>query len=107
MYIEYCLKSGSLGAELHKKDLGVCDIFRGLSRWLSGKESASSAGDVGLIPGSRRSLGAGNGNLLQYSCLGNSMNRGAWRATVHGVAKSQTQLRAHTHSDKKRARGAG
>ena len=78
-----------------------------LSRWLSGKESASSAGDVGLIPGSRRSLGAGNGNLLQYSCLGNSMNRGAWWATVHGVAKSQTQLRAHTHSDKKRARGAG
>ena len=47
-------------------------------------------GDVGLIPGSGRSLGEGNGNPLQYSCLGNPMDRGAWRATVHGVAKSWT-----------------
>ena len=44
-------------------------------------------GDVGPIPRMRRSSGEGNGNPLQYSCLGNPMDRGAWRATVHGVAK--------------------
>ena len=55
--------------------------------WLSGKESTFNAGDVESIPGSRRSPGEGNGNPLQYSCLGNSIDRGAWRATVHGVAK--------------------
>ena len=53
--------------------------------WLSGKESAGNAGAVGLIPGSGRSSGEGNDNPLQYSCLGNSADRGAWRATVHGV----------------------
>ena len=47
----------------------------------------ASAGHMGLIPGSGRSPGAGNGNLLQYSCLGNPMDRGTWQATVHGVAK--------------------
>ena len=52
--------------------------------------SAGIAGDVGLIPGLGRSLGVGNGNPLQYSSLENSMDRGAWQATVHGVAKSQT-----------------
>jgi len=57
-----------------------------------GKESACNAGDLGLIPGSGRSPGEGNGNLLQYSCLENPMDRGAWQATVHGVAKSQTRL---------------
>ena len=46
--------------------------------------------DVGLIPGSGRSHGEGNGNPLQYSCLGNSTDRGAWQVTVHGIAKSQT-----------------
>jgi len=51
----------------------------------SGKESASNAGDRGLIPGSGRSSGEGNGNPLQYSCLENSMDRGAWWAKVHGV----------------------
>ena len=45
-----------------------------------------STGDVGFIPGLGRSLGEGNGNLLQYSCLGNPMDRGAWRTTVYGVA---------------------
>jgi len=53
---------------------------------------ACQAGDMGLIPGSGRSPGEGNGNPLQYSCLGNSMNRGGWWATVHVVAKSWTQL---------------
>ena len=51
------------------------------------KESACNAGDPGLIPGSGRSPGEGNGNPLQYSCLGNAMDRGAWRATVLGVAR--------------------
>jgi len=54
-----------------------------------GKESACNAGDPGLIPESGRSPGEGNGNPLQYSSLENFMDRGAWRATVHGVAKSQ------------------
>ena len=56
-----------------------------------GKESCN-AGDPGLIPGSRRSPGEGNGNPLQYSCLGNPMDRGPWQVAVHGVAKSQTWL---------------
>ena len=47
-------------------------------------------GDTGLIPGSGRSSGGGNGNPLQYSCLENRMDRGAWWATVHGVAESNT-----------------
>ena len=56
------------------------------------------AGDMGLIPGSGRFLGEGNGNPLQYSCLENSMDREAWWVTVHGVSKSQTrpkQLSVH------------
>ena len=55
-----------------------------------GKESACSFGDLGWIPGSGRSPGGGNGNPLQYSCLGNPLNRGAWRAIVQGVSKSRT-----------------
>ena len=51
------------------------------------KESSHNAEAVGLIPGLGRSPGEGNGNPLQYSCLENSMDRGAWRAIVHGVAK--------------------
>ena len=54
--------------------------------------NARDAGDMGLIPGSRRSLGEGNGNPLQYSCLKNPMNRGTWWAIVNGVTKSQTWL---------------
>ena len=53
---------------------------------------AGSARDVSLVPELGRSPGVGNGNLLQYSCLENSLDRGAWQATVHGVEKSQTQL---------------
>ena len=56
------------------------------------KVSACNEGDTGSIPGLGRSLGEGNGNPLQYSCLENPMDGGAWWATVHGVAKSQTQL---------------
>ena len=55
-------------------------------------ESAYNAGDPGLIPGSGRSPGEGNGNPLQYSCLENSTERGAWGAIVHRAAKSQIQL---------------
>ena len=60
----------------------------------SGKESifAGEARDEGSVPGLGRSSGVGNGNPLQYSCLGNPMDREAWQATVHGVAKHQTQL---------------
>ena len=52
--------------------------------------NAGDLGDVGLIPGSERPLEKGNGNPLQYSCLGNTMHRGAWRVTVHGVAPART-----------------
>ena len=58
-----------------------------------GKESACDAGDLGLIPGLGRSPAEGNGNPLQSFCLENAMDRGAWWATVHGVAKSWTRLR--------------
>ena len=57
-----------------------------------GKESACSVGDSGLILGSGRFPGEGSGNPLQYSCLENPMDGGAWKATVHGVAKSQIRL---------------
>ena len=56
-------------------------------RWLGGKETACQARDSGSIPGLGRFPGEGNGNLLRYSCLGNPIDRGAWWATVHGVAK--------------------
>ena len=64
--------------------------IQGFSGGLHGKESVCNAEDPGLIPGLGRSLGEGNGNLLHYSCLENSTDRGAWWATVHGIAKSQT-----------------
>ena len=57
------------------------------------KESACNAGDPVFIPGWGRSPGEGNGNPLQYSCLENPMDRGAWPATVHGVAQTRTRLR--------------
>ena len=61
--------------------------------------SAVDIRDTGSIPGLGRSLGEGNGNPLQHSCLENPMDRGAWRATVHGVAKSQMKLkRLSTHA---------
>ena len=69
----------------------------GLSRWLSAKESSCHAGDMGLIPVLGRSSEEGNGNLFQYSCLGNPMGRGVWRATVNGVVKNRTQLSDSKH----------
>ena len=62
------------------------------------KVSACNAGDLGSIPGLGRSPGEGNGNPLQYSCLENPMDGGAWWATVHGVAESRTRLSDFTHS---------
>jgi len=67
----------------------------GFPQWLSSKKSACNAGDTGdagSIPGSGRFPGGNHGNLFQYSCLENPMNRGAQWATVHGLTKSQTQL---------------
>ena len=59
-----------------------------ISGGLDGKESAGNAGDLGLIPGLGRFPGEGNDNTLQYSCLENSRDKGAWWATVHGVTKT-------------------
>ena len=61
-----------------------------LPQWLSSKESACNAGDPGSVPELGRYLGGGHGNPLQYSCLENPMDRGAWQATVHRVAESDT-----------------
>ena len=58
---------------------------------------AEGARDVGLIPGSGRSPVGGNGNPLEYSCLENPMDRGAWQATVHRVTESDMTERTHTH----------
>ena len=63
------------------------------------KNSPASSGDIrdtGLIPGLERFPGEGNGNPLQSTCLENSMDRGAWQATVHGLTKSWTQVNTHT-----------
>ena len=64
----------------------------GFPRGSDDKESAVNAGDPGSIPGLGRSPREGNGYPLQYSCLENSMDRGAWQATVHGITKSRTRL---------------
>ena len=66
-------------------------LFSGFPGGSAVKNLPANAGDVGLIPGLERSPGEGDGNPRQYSCLGNSMNRRAWWATVHGVAKSQIE----------------
>ena len=69
-----------------------------MAQWV--KNPPANAGDTGdavSIPGSGRSTGGGNGYPFQYSCLENPMDRGAWRAIVHGVAKNRTQLSTHTN----------
>ena len=63
------------------------NLEKGFSHSSVGKESACNAGDLGSIPGSGRSPGEENGNPLQYFCLENPMDRGAWKATVHGVPR--------------------
>ena len=59
---------------------------------------AGDAREVGSVPGLERFTRGGNGNLLQYSCLGSPMGRGAWRATVHGITKSWMRLNTHVHT---------
>ena len=85
---------------MHK---GFCSINLGTtSSFFSGgsevKASACNVGDLGSIPGSGKSTGEGNGNPLQYSCLENPMDGGAWWALVHEVAKSRTRLSDFIHS---------
>ena len=88
------------------KNVCVC-IYIGFLRGASGKEQTFQCRrHKRQIPGSGRSPGGGHGNPLLYSCLGNPMDRETWWATVHGVAKSQTQLKRlnththkHTHTD--------
>ena len=64
--------------KVEDQKFGIAHIELGLPRWLSGKEPACQAGDMGLIPGLGKSPGEGNGNPLQYSCLGNLIDKGAW-----------------------------
>ena len=75
---------------------GLTSIILGFPGGSEGKESACNAGDLGSIPGLGRSPGGGHGNSLHYSCLENPMDREAWWAIVHGVAKSQTRLNDFT-----------
>ena len=72
----------------------VCD-FPGDAVVRNPPANVGDAGDIGLSPGSERAPGVENGNPLQYSCMGNSINRGTWWATVHGVTKSWTGLSMH------------
>jgi len=75
-----------------------------LNPWIGGAvvknppANAGDSGDLGSIPGLGISRGEGSGNLLQYSCLENSKDRGPWWAAVHGVEKSWTQLSTHPHT---------
>ena len=68
--------------------MGVGSILMSFPGGSVVKKPPANAGDTSLIPGLERSPGEGNGNPLQHSCLGNPMDRGAWRAVVNGVAKS-------------------
>ena len=70
--------------------VGAATVFEDFLGGASGNVSTCNAGDVGSIPGSGRFPGGGHGSGFQYSCLENSMDIGAWRATVHGVIKSRT-----------------
>ena len=87
------LQEGSMPSEFGKHHLLQPPLgMLGFPGSSDGNKSACSAGDLGLIPGSGRSPGEGNGNWLQYSYLENPMDRGIWWATVQGVAKSGTRL---------------
>ena len=106
-FLNWHLRQDFSGPLLKIRDLGIHTIFLichriltltysgdytflELPKWHSGKESACNVTDMGLILGSRRSHGDGNGIPLQYSCLENPVDRGAWQATVHSIAKSRT-----------------
>ena len=90
--------AGSIPGSGRRRDRLPTPVFSGFPCGLGGKESACSEGDLGSIPGLGRHPGEGNGYPLQYSRMENSMDRGVWQATVHGVAESDTthQLSLHT-----------
>ena len=94
--IHFCIKKW-IFLSLLKLQFRLCLGFPGSSVV---KSLPASAGDVDLIPELGRSPGLGNGNLLQYSCLENSMDREAWWATGHEVTNCQTQLSMHGCVDK-------
>ena len=75
-----------------RRDKLPIPVFLGFPGGSDDKEYTCNVGDLGSVPGLGRSPGGGHGNPLQYPCLENPMDRGAWWATVHGVAKSQTRL---------------
>ena len=88
------INSGPLSVKLYLSTyFTICYISVGFPGGSDDKESACNVGGLCLIPGLERSPGGGHGNPLQYSCLENSMDGGAWQATVHGVAKNQTRLK--------------
>ena len=82
---------GKCGSKCGSLNVRIPVFILRLPVWLSGKEPSCQAEDTGDTR-SGRSPGEGNGSLLQYSCLGNPMNRGKWLTTVHGVTKSQTRF---------------
>ena len=91
-----CCASSLMGSRGLNSCLGsvwtFLELFMGFPSGSDGKESACSAGNLGSIPGLRRSLGVRNSNPLQYSCLENPVDRGAWQAAGHGVTQSRTRL---------------
>ena len=106
MWLVYCglslLPDPTQHAQLLSLETNSCStqafIYWSLPGSSNGKESACNMGGLGLIPGWGRSPGEGHGNPLQYSCLENPVDRGAWWAVVHGVTKSWTSLTAfHFH----------
>ena len=88
---------------LYRKSVPTSTLHKAFPGGTLVKNSPANAGDTVLTPGSGRSPGEGNSNPLQYSCLENPMDRGAWRATVHGVAKSWTCPSTHSIPKKGRA----
>ena len=86
--LAFCGPWGRKGSDMTERENNQVLFKLALLLWPSG--NAGDTGNVGLIPGSGRLPGGGHGNPLQYSCLENPMDRGAWRAAVRGVAKSQT-----------------
>ena len=74
--------------------------FPGVAVAKNSPANPRDTGDICSIPGLERTLGEGNGNPLEYSCLENSMDRGAWQATVHGLTRCQTGLNTHTYKEK-------
>ena len=96
---ESICKEGLLDSTLNRDKVR---FNQGLPQWFSGKESTCNAGDADWIPRLGRSPGEGNGNLFQYFCWENPMDRVTWQATVQGVAKSRTWLSMQIEKYRKR-----